>query len=194
VASVNPSVRVVKQFTFKGGVRQWSNRYHFAGGVPPDATHWDTLFDAIVLKEKAALLGNNTIVECLGYVAGSDVAVASKNYTTVGTLAAGGSDHGCPGENVALTRYSTGARSTKNHPIYCFSYYHGTYYDGSVGPDKLSAGQKAALETYAGFWLTGFSDGGSVTATRSSPAGHDCTGHLTEEWITHRDFPYTTSV
>lgn len=194
MASVVPSVKLTKSFTFKGGIRHWSNRYYFNGGIPPDATHWDALFDAIVLREKAALLGNNTIVQADGYLAGSDVAVRTKTYSTVGTLTPGGSDHGCPGENVALTRYSTAARSTKNHPIYCFSYYHGTYYDGSVGPDKLSSTQKTALETYAGYWVTGFSDGGAVTAIRATPQGHAVTGHLTEEWITHRDFPYSTSV
>lgn len=182
----------MKSFTFKGGVRLWSNRYFFTGGTPPDSTHWNTLFDAIVLKEKAAMTGDNTITECLGYAAGSDVPVATKNYTTLGTITPGGGDHQCPGEVCGLIRYSTAARSTKNHPIYLFNYYHGVH--SAVSADLLAADFKTAMDTYAGFWLTGFSDGGAVTAVKASPQGHTATGHLVEEYLTHRDFPPTRSL
>jgi hypothetical protein len=193
VATV-PSVRVVKSFSFKAGARLFSNRYHFNGGTPPDSTHWDTLFDAIVLQEKTVYPSSITITECLGYAAGSDVPVASKVYSTAGTFSAGALDHACPGECAALTRYSTSARSSKNHPIYCFNYYHGIFCDGATNHDLVSPTERTALETYAGHWISGFSDGGAVTAVRASPAGHAATGHITEEYMTHRDFPYSTSV
>jgi hypothetical protein len=190
--AVVPSVRIQKTLPFKGGTRVWGNRYHFVGGVPPDDTHWHTLMDAIVTAEKAIHSAEVTIIEALGYAAGSDVPVSTKVYSTVGT----GSFTGSPraGESAALVRWSTAAKSTKNHPIYCFNYYHHVWADTSVNADKVSPGQKTAMGTYATSWITGFSDGGAVTAKRSTPQGAVAIGSLAEEYVTHRDFPYTTSV
>jgi len=172
----------------------WSNRYHFNGGTPADATHWHTLMDAVTTAEKAIHGAGVTITEALGYAAGSDVPVASKVYSLTGTVTTGGTPHLVPGEAAALVRWSTAARSTKNHPIYCFSYYHGVFCDGTLSnADTLIAGQKTAMQTYATAWITGFSDG-SITAVRASPQGHAATGSLVEEFLTHRDFPYTPSL
>jgi hypothetical protein len=194
MASTVPSVKIVKRSAYKGGTRQWSNRYQITGGLPSDSTHWHTLFDNIVNAEKAATSPNTTIVEALGYAAGSDVAVDSKNYTTAGTLSpAAGFEHQAL-QTAALVRWSTAARSVKNHPIYIFKYYHDVFmHILNSSYDGLDANQKTALQTYATAWITGFSDG-TVTHKLTSPAGHDATGSLVEEYLTHRDFPYTTSL
>lgn len=179
---------------FKGGTRTFSNRYHFNGGTPADATHWHTLMDAVTAAEKACLASTVTIVEALGYAAGSDVPVATKVYSLAGTTGTGGSASYAPGEVAALIRWSTAARSTKNHPIYCFSYIHHVFLQaGSTLTDLLDATQKTAMATYASSWVSGFSDG-TITVTRASPQGHAATGSLVEEYVTHRDFPYTPSV
>ena len=192
--AATPSVKVVKLINFKGGTRLWSNRYHFNGGTPADATHWHTLFDNIVTAEKAAITSWSEIVECLGYGAGSDVPLATKTYTTAGTLATVGGNQRAPGETVALLRWSTAAVSTKNHPIYCFNYYHDAWvHTVSNSSDLLDANQKTAIGTYASAWISGFSDG-TITAVRASPQGALCTGSLVESYVTHRDFPYTTSI
>lgn len=192
--AATPSVRVVKTMPFKGGARQFSNRYHFNGGTPPDATHWHTLMDNVVTAEKAIFQSGNVIVEVLGYAAGSDVPVATKVYSTAGTMTAETGAKPAPGECVGLVRWSTAAKSVKNHPIYLFSYFHGAWINMNVAQDQLSSVQKTAMQTYATAWITGFSDGGSVTAVRASPNGAAATGSLVEEWITHRDFPYSTSL
>jgi hypothetical protein len=179
---------------FKGGTRLFSNRYHFNGGTPADATHWHTLMDNVTAAEKACLHPNTTIVEAVGYAAGSDVPVASKSYSLAGTLTAVSGNVMAPGEVVALIRWATNARSTKNHPIYLFAYMHHAVIGGTVSTcDLLDANQKSAMGTYAGAWISGFSDG-SITAVRASPQGAAATGQQVEEYVTHRDFPYSPSL
>jgi hypothetical protein len=150
--------------------------------------------DNVTTAEKAVHPTDVTIVEALGYAAGSDVAVASKVYSLAGTCAPSSGSVGCPGECAMLIRWSTAAVSTKNHPIYLFSYiHHALRSDGYLDNDHCDENQRPAGQTYATAWISGFSDG-TITAKRASPAGHLATGSLVEEYLTHRDFPYTTSV
>lgn len=190
--ATTPSIRVVKQFNYRAGTREFSNRYHFSGGTPGGSTPWTTLSDAIVTAEKATFpaigSGGATIIGTYGYEAGSDVPVFSKSYTTAGTLSSTGF-YACPGDVAALVRYSTADRSEKNHPIYLFNYVHAV---GNAGlpttGDTLVAHQRTALLTYAGLWVTGFSDG-THTCVRSGPNGHTATGVTVATQLTHRDFP-----
>jgi hypothetical protein len=192
--AATPSVKVVKTSSYKNGLRLWSNRHHFLGGTPADATHWHTLMDAIVAVEKTAVTSETTITECVGYAAGSDVPVASKVYSTVGTLTWVSGNAAQALETCALIRYATAAKTTKNHPIYLFTYWHQVaVLTAGVHFETLDANQKSALATYAGDWISGFSDG-TNTYTRAGPYGQAATGAIVEEYVTHRDFPYSTSV
>ncbi len=184
--AATPSVKVVKSFTYKDVTKLWSNRYHFNGGTPADSTHWNTLFDAITAAEKLMYGPSITIVEALGYAAGSDVPVATKAYSLAGTgsFASGGP---VPGDVAALIRYSTTARTPKNHPVYLFNYYHGIQ-GLAADIDKVNTTQRTAMGTYASAWISGFSDG-SITAVRAGPNGATATGSLVELYLTHRDFP-----
>lgn len=192
--AATPSLKVIKSFAFKGGTRQYSNRYHFLGGTPADATHWHTLMDAVVLVEKTTISSGTTIVEAVGYAAGSDVPVATKTYSTAGTLTPVSGYNQAPGEVAALLRFSTNARTTKNHPIYCFNYFHNVFlHSPTTDADVLDANQKTAITTFGTDWVSGFSDG-TITATRASPNGAACTGAIVEQYVTHRDFPHTPSL
>lgn len=187
-------MRVLKLLNFKGGTRVTSNRYHFLGGTPADAAHWHTLMDAVTAAEKLVTNDITTITEAIGYAAGSDVPVASKVYSIVGTCTAAAAGYVAAGECAALVRYSTAERTSKNHPIYLFNYYHGAYAHQTGGTgDALDANMRSALETYAAAWIAGFSDG-TNTYTRCGPNGQAATGATVEEWLTHRDFPYSASL
>jgi len=180
-------VKITKSFSAKGATVEWSNRYHFNGGTPADSTHWHTLFDAIVTGEKASLNPDVTIVAATGYAAGSDVPVASKSYSTAGTLSVGSTIQ-APADCAALVRYSTAARTPKNHPVYLFNYYHAAQFV-SGSPDVLASNMSTELGGYAGAWISpGFSDG-TNSYVRAGPNGATATGFLVKSVITHRDFP-----
>lgn len=188
MAESQHSVQVIKSFSFRGGAKTWSNRYYFDGGNVGDSTAWDTFFDAIVLAEKAVLTQQNTITECRGYAPGSGVAIATKTFSTAGTLTA--TDRSSEaGETAVVLRMATTKKSSKNHPVFVFSYYHPGITSTSAGnPDTLFAAGKTALEAYADSWKNGLSIGGR-TYIRTTPDGHLTTGRTVSPYVGHRDFP-----
>ena len=185
--AATPSLKVTKSWTYRGVARRFSNRYHFVGGLPPDTAHWTTLADAVVTAEKAIYISSTTIVQVDGYAAGSDVPVFTKTYTTVGTMATT-AQMPVPGDCAGLIRYSTTSRTSKNHPIYLFNYYHSVQ-SVTGGPDTVGAVQATAYGTYASAWVgAGFSDG-ATTYNRAGPNGATAVGELVEPLVTHRDLP-----
>lgn len=182
-----PSVKIVKHFGFRGGSRQWSNRYHFDGTEPPDLSHWTTLVNAIVAAEKACFDSNVGFDSAICYDPGSDLPLHTISLSGNGT-ATGWSAQAQAGEVCGLLRYSTDQRTSKNHPIYLFTYFHGVYATGGPPADTLYSSQKTAMQTYGNAWVAGFSDG-AVTHHRAGPRGAVAQGAFVETYVTHRDFP-----
>jgi hypothetical protein len=142
--------------------------------------------DAIVAAEKLIYGADVTIVSAIGYTAGSTTADHTETYTTVGT---GSFTSGprAPGDAAAILRWATPARTSKGHPIYLFSYFHGVRQDSS-SIDAVYPAQKTAMNTYGTAWRTGFSDG-SITAVRAGPNGVTASANKVLDDISHRDFP-----
>jgi len=98
--------------------------------------------------------------------------------TFVGTVSSNAA-----GKTIVVT-----VHTSKNHPLYLFSYYHGVA-SPAAGPfDTLHPTTVTAMGTYANAWITGFSDG-TATHHRTGPNGDVATGQLVSSLLTHRDFP-----
>lgn len=144
----------------------------------------------MVAAEANALSSRTEILEAIYYVAGSDLPVGSKSYTTAGALGISGGTSFAPPDCAAVVRYATTARTSKNHPIYLFNYYHTPIQVSVSGSNDgaLASGMVSALQTYATAWITGFSDG-TNTYVRAGPNGATATSRSVLPYISHRDFP-----
>jgi hypothetical protein len=194
VPDTRHSVVIVKNGPYRGTTRNWSNRYHFEGDLPPDSAHWTTLVDAITAQEKTILTAVTHIIQAVGYDSASATvtnphgdAVFSKDYALAGTGGPWASADPSPGDAASLVRYATPARSSKNHPVYLFNYYHGCW-SVAGDSDTLNAALKVALEAYADDWLAGFGDG-AETHVRCGPHGAVATARRVDPFVRHRDFP-----
>ena len=183
-----PSLRVIKEFQYRDSTRRFSNRYHFNGGVPGDPTEWATLAGNVIDAESLIFHPDVTIVGWEGMAAGSDVPVASDTVSVSGA-ASFADTYPAPGDCAYYLRYSTTARTTKNHPVYLGNFYHGARYDSTNPPDALTAATIGALSDYGDAWRAGFSDG-VHTLVRAGPNGATAVSTYVDPFVTHRDFPH----
>ncbi len=189
--AATPSIKVTKSMAYRGGTKQFSNRYHFNGGTPSDGAHWSTLATAVIADEKRCWTSAVTIVGWTGYAAGSDVPVASGTVSVAGTLTLPTGAQYAPGDCCYLGKMTTAARSTKNHPIYLYNYIHGVLHNTSDANDVVDNTQRVQIKDYLEDWISpGFSDG-TNTYVRAGPRGANALSVVSPSpaYIHHRDFP-----
>lgn len=168
--STYPSVRMVRLASHKGVDKEWSNRYHFIGGIPADLTAWTTLVTNIRDAEVPIFPADIRFVRAVCYLNDESPATHVINLTGAGTITLGTKSYAS--SNSALwIRWETSRRDSRGHPIYARSYYHGALQDSPGSVDVPAGAQRTAMATYGAHWLSGFSDGGANTYTRSLPDG-----------------------
>jgi len=186
------SITIIKDFSYRGALEEYSNTYHFTNDAPTTQAKWQTLADAIILAEKAIHLSTTRIIRVVGHKAGVKPRDFFHDYLALGTQVAGtlalqaGNDEN-PGDVAGWVRWSTDQFTSRGKPIYLRSYYHNVASGNTrLTCDTMSTTMKTAMETYATAWNTGFSDG-TTTHARSGPNGAvGLTPVLASQYVTTR--------
>lgn len=173
----------------RGITKLWSTSFHLDTAVP-DLTTFELLADAL------ATGGTHQLMQCFWndqelvgidyYAAGSDIASHSKTYAEVG-YKTHSTDTIQSSDSVALWRWATTARTSKNHPVYLFNYMHGVRSTQGAATDAVDSNQHTDMDAYANRLVTGVSAGG-LTFKRAGPNGAVAQSVLIETYIHHRDF------
>lgn len=181
------SLKLTKSFTYRGGTREFSNRYFLNSAVgPPDDGHWETFAAAVLDWEAAIFASDIAYVEAAGYRGGSDVPVWSEGLSSAGTSEYDDSNP-YPGDCAAMLRWGTDVRTSKNHPIYLFNWYHGVYGTPAGPVDELNVTQKGNVESLAAQLVAGLSDG-TTSWKRAGPFGAVALSGSCSAEVLHRDF------
>jgi hypothetical protein len=185
--AATPSLKIQYSVPRFAGAKTVSNRHHFNGGTPANSGAWTTFSDAVVTSFKACLPPSCTIIGTVGYAAGSEQPVFSKTYSTVGTLSLTGQEK-LPSDCAVQLKWTTTARSSRNHPVYLWNWIHGVIKTAGTSGESVSSTQVTPIDTFANAWISGFSDG-TNTLVRAGPNGATAVGHFTDGYVRHRDIP-----
>lgn len=182
------SIRLVIQSPYKGGTRQWGNRFFFNSTVAMTTVVFEAIADFLVSEMKDCITTASTIVEAVGYDAGSDVPTHSKTYTQAGTTSPTSGEAIAPLEVVSLWRFTTTQRTVKNHPVYLFKYVHNQIISKSTNPELVVSGRRTFQTATCADLIAGFTTGGT-TYKLAGPHGAVAQTGQCEQYFTHRDFP-----
>jgi hypothetical protein len=186
-----PSLTVIKSFSYRGAPEEWSNTYHFDGGVPVDQNHWVGLANVIGAEEKKVFSSQCKIVRYVGHDGVQPAAVFERDLTALGqelpgTFAAFTPADRCPGDTAGWVRWSTSQKTSRGKPIYLRNYFHDAFHDGAVtNHDAMLTAWIGVLQQYANVWVSGFNDG-AVTHHRAGPNGAVGFSPTTSIYVTTR--------
>ena len=184
-----PSIQVIKTMTYRGNTgHTWSNRYFLNGISSLTTTTATEIMDAIAAQEPLIYFTDQKITQMVAYNPGSDVPLLEKTYNVVGEAVLTGANPS-PGDAAAVARFKTTQRTSKNHPVYLFKYWHGVWWAQGGSPDDILPAQRTLFDAYAQKWVQGIVYGGGAgTVTMCGPYGAVAQDHLILQNLRHRDF------
>lgn len=155
-----PSITIVKRFTYRGALEEFSNTYHFSGTTPATAAAWKTLADAMIAAEAPTVPADVGFVNAYGYEAGNDHSVAQIDYRIApNTVVTGSFSLGAaslaPGDVAATTRWPTPDLTSRGKRIYLRKFWHCVAVAGPAASDNLLGTQRTALNTFAAKLIDG---------------------------------------
>jgi len=163
--TTQPSITIVKRFSYRGHDEEWSNHYSLDGDVPENEGQWHTLADAIIVSEKRCYTDETSVVRAYGYEAGTVASVAQIDYEglggtlVVGTLSPSGSA-AIAGDQAAWVRAHIGNNS-HGKKVYVRKYFHGGRSE-TGSPDDVATQWKANMLLHAATMLGGTLPGDMV--------------------------------
>lgn len=183
-----PSITLVKRFTYRGKLEEFSNKYHFSGTTPANDAAWKTLADGIIAAEKLTVPSFVEFIRAYGYNAGNEHSVAQIDYTVppntvvVGTLSISAGNSWTSGDVAATIRWYTGELNTRGKKIYCRKYMHGVA-NQVADHDLLADVQRTAMNTYAAKLIDGTLPG---SFKYCGPQGATLSAPVTDPYLTTR--------
>lgn len=187
-APTQVGIKLTFSFSWRGAAKQWSQLYHFNGPTSwASQTQFNTASDALWNLVKQSLPARVTLVESTGYNAGSFLPVYTKVYGAAGTYT-DTSNPQAAGEMCMLWRFTTTQRSTKNHPIYLYKWWHGMQTDGMTSPDTLRSGLQSTAQSVVNAIVAGISDG-TNTRIYCGPRGAVAQAGTCMTLLHAREFP-----
>lgn len=180
-------MKMLFSFSWRGTTKNWSQLYHFNQGAWQDQGHFNALSDAWWNLMKGAIPARNTLVSTTAYNPGSFLPVYTKTYGSAGTYT-DTTNPQATGEACMLFRFLTDQRTSKNHPIYLFKWFHGMQTDGATSPDTLRAGIASTAAGVVTDMLAGASDG-TLTRHYCGPFGAVAQSGSVNPKLHIREFP-----
>jgi len=178
---------MVYSFSWRGSTHVWSQLWHVTGGSWQDQTHFNSFSDALWNEVKTITCARVTLVETVAYNPGSFLPVYTKTYGSAGTYT-DTSNPQAGGEDCMLWKFTTDQRTTKNHPIYLYKWFHGTQTDGATSPDSLRNGIHSTAGGVISDIVAGLSDG-TLTRKYCGPYGAVAQSGTCNALLHNREFP-----
>lgn len=187
-----PTPRIQARFSIprRGGTQLWSTSYHLDNDVP-DLTTFEDLIDWLegsgTYNQTSCFYPDVELVGWDYYPPGIDVATFTRPSSLPGTLTPGAAELQSS-DSVSLARWSTTAKTSKNHPIYLFNYLHGVRWKNTMAADTVDSDQAIAQQGFLQQLVDGITVNGH-TFKRAGPQGAVAQSVVIDPYIRHRDFP-----
>lgn len=181
------SVQIRKSMPYRGNTVVWSNRWFFDKTALPSDSDKDAIVTTIFNQEQIQYSPRVTFLDGIWRAVGSEVPVHTSPLSGSGSMVVT-SMSPCPGDCAAVLRFSTTQRTSKNHPIYLFKYFHDVYYVTGANVDTMDNVQEGRILALGNMFVSGITQGG-ITYKGAGPRGAVAQGASVSPLISHRDFP-----